>query len=289
MTEIPSPAQPEDRPISLAAFLEGTPPGSTASVEQVRVYYQGLGGYAAFAPNIQLHCDSEHCGGQRFFSCRTSAVRFPNDTLRLFLTYACRNCNSTTKTFALLLVQNDNSETAGTAFKYGEEPGFGPPTPSRLVSLIGPDRNAFLKGRRSENQGLGVGAFAYYRRVVENQKNRLIDEIMRVAEKTRATPEALAALSAAKVETQFTRAVDLIKDSIPQSLLIDGHNPMTLLHDALSNGLHAQTDEECLAIATSIRVILEELTEKTSAALRDHAELRSALSKLLNRSARAAE
>jgi hypothetical protein len=39
-------------------------------------------------------------------------------------------------------------------------------------------------GRRAENQGMGIGAFAYYRRVVENQKNRIIAEIKRVAEKT---------------------------------------------------------------------------------------------------------
>ena len=42
------------------------------------------------------------------------------------------------------------------------------------MKLVGPDRDDFLKGRRCENQGLGVGAFIYYRRVVENQKNRIL-------------------------------------------------------------------------------------------------------------------
>lgn len=272
---------PEPPPsISLVEFLEGTPPAATTLIQTVRAYRNNA--WYLLTPDIQLHCGSEHCGGPRFFSYRGPAVPFGSDTLNVFLSYACRNCNRTFKTFALWL-WHDEDKASGKALKYGEWPVFGPPTPSRLVSLVGPDRDAFLKGRRAENQGLGIGAFAYYRRVVENQKNRLLDEIMRVAERTRAAQSTIAALTAAKDETQFSRAVDLVKDSIPPSLLIDGHNPMTLLHSALSEGLHAQTDEECLEIATSVRVILQELTEKTAAALKDHAELKSALSRLLNR------
>ena len=153
-------------------------------------------------------------------------------------------------------------------------------TPSRLISLVGPDRDAFLKGRRSENQGLGIGAFAYYRRVVENQKVRLIDEIIRVAERTNAARTTIETLQAARDERQFSKAVELVRDSIPASLRIGSHSPLTLLHSALSEGLHAQTDEQCLELATSVRVILEELTERIAAALKDHAELQSALSRL---------
>jgi len=64
------------------------------------------------------------------------------------------------------------------------------------------------------------------------------------------------------VETQFSKAIETIKAAIPESLLIDGHNPLTLLHDALSEGLHAQTNEDCLELATSIRVVLTELAER---------------------------
>jgi hypothetical protein len=59
-----------------------------------------------------------------------------------------------------------------------------------------------------------------------------------------------------------------------------------LLHSALSEGIHAQTDEECLEIATSIRVVLSELADRISIALKDHAELKQAVSRLLNRNTR---
>jgi len=119
-----------------------------------------------------------------------------------------------------------------------------------------------LKGRRSENQGLGIGAFGYYRRVVENQKNRILDEVIKVSEKLGATKDLLGELRKAKDEGQFTKAIESIKHGIPQALLVDGHNPLTLLHSALSEGLHGQPDEECLALATSIRVVLTELADR---------------------------
>jgi len=151
------------------------------------------------------------------------------------------------------------------------------------MKLVGVDRELFLQGRRAELRGLGIGAFAYYRRVVEEQKGRIIEEIGKVALKIKPSRETEELFEKAKAETQFSSAVDLIRSAIPESLLIDGHNPLTLLHSALSEGLHAQTDNECLELATSIRVVLTELAERISTALKEEATLKNAVSRLLNR------
>jgi hypothetical protein len=169
------------------------------------------------------------------------------------------------------------------AVKIGEFPAFGPRTPARVISMIGPDKDVFLKGRRSESQGLGIGAFAYYRRVVENQKGRIINQIESVARRLGASEDILKRFQIAASETQFSKAIDDVKDCIPQSLLIRGHNPLTLLHTALSEGIHAQADAECLEIASSIRIVMTELAERISLALKDEAELTDAVSRLLNR------
>ena len=170
-------------------------------------------------------------------------------------------------------------------FKFGEVPSFGPPIPARVITLLGGEREYYLKGRRSENQGLGIAAFAYYRRVVENKKDKILDEIIRVAERIGASEDILSELDSAKKETQFSKAVAVIKHGIPQDLLINGHNPLTLLHSALSEGLHAQTDEQCLELATSIRVLLSELVDRVAYALKEEAELNAAVSRLLKSSA----
>jgi hypothetical protein len=155
--------------------------------------------------------------------------------------------------------------------------------PHFLLSLVGPDRDLFLKGRRCENQGLGIGAFSYYRRVVENQKNRILDEIIRAARKLRASDLVIRELEQAKELHQFSRAVESMKDALPSALLIDGHNPLTLLHSALSEGLHELQDADCLERATSIRVVLAELSERIGHVLKNNAELDAALSKLMSR------
>jgi len=138
----------------------------------------------------------------------------------------------------------------------------------------------FLKGRRCEIQGLGIGAFVYYRRVVEGQKNRILTEIIKVAQAISAPPEAIAALQAAQSEHRFNKAIDNVKDAIPQRLLINGQNPLTLLHAALSRGLHNHSDETCLELATDIRLILAELAELLGYALKDERELKEAVARL---------
>jgi hypothetical protein len=49
----------------------------------------------------------------------------------------------------------------------------------------------------------------------------------------------------------------------------------------LSDGLHGRSDQECLEIASSVRVVLMELSERLSQALKDEADLNHAVSKLL--------
>jgi hypothetical protein len=228
------------------------------------------------------------CGGLRIFESSSKAYPQFEKWTPGFLWYTCRNCQGTTKLFALLVRQNGKDGASGWGLKLGENPPFGPPTPARLITLIGPDRDLFLRGRRAENHGFGIGAFAYYRRVVENQKGRMIREIGRVAQKLGASQDLVAQFENAATETQFTKAIDEVKGAIPQVLLIGGqHNPLALLHAALSEGLHDHTDEEYLQIAQDIRLVLTELAERASQALKEEAELKKSVGRLLARKAAA--
>lgn len=276
----------EPQAIPFSEFLESVPPGTLTNIADLTKarYYQGgnYAGHALVTPEIQLHCPSDPCNGIRFFRRTNSSVPdIPDDNFHFFyITYVCSNCRKTEKTFSLA-AQRDEKSVSGKCYKFGELPEYGPPTAARLIKLIGPDRELFLKGRRCENQGLGIGAFVYYRRVVEEQKNRILDEVIKVSQKVGAPAEAIKQLEEAKKETQFSKALANVKEAIPQVLLINGHNPLTLLHSALSDGLHLRTDEHCLEIASSIRVVLAELSERLAQALKDEAELNKALSRLM--------
>ncbi|MBO9644714.1 MAG: hypothetical protein J7603_16490 [Pseudacidovorax sp.] len=271
---------------SISDFLEDFPPNQLTHISDISEHkFVTNIGFANVmrTPEIQLHCPSDSCNGVRFFRCVSGqGKRLKEQFEFIYITYRCSNCQEHEKTFSLAVKLDTDEMPTGELYKFGELPPFGPPTPPRLIKLIGPDRDDFLKGRRCENQGLGVGAFIYYRRVVENQKNRILSEIAKVSEKLSAPPEKIALLRQAINETQFSKALEMAKDVLPESLLINGHSPIQLLHSALSEGVHALSDEQCLELAGSIRIVLGELSERLSQALKDEAELTKALSTLMN-------
>lgn len=274
---------------TISEFLESTPPNQLIHISDLSAFKrsQYSSGYynAMRTPEIQLHCNNDQCNGTRFFRC----VSGKGESLKsedfefFYVTYRCSNCQQVQKTFSLAAKVAVDAKPQGECYKFGELPTYGPPVSPKLIKLIGPDRDEFLKGRRCENQGLGVGAFIYYRRVVENQKNRILGEIIKVSEKIGASTDKIEKLKSAVAETQFSKALNMAKDAMPESLLINGHSPILLLHSALSEGVHALTDEQCLDLAGSVRVVLGELSDRLSQALKDEAELTKALSTLMSK------
>lgn len=264
--------------LDFKTFLETTPPYSQFDIVDLGDKKSGF--YEISRPDIILYCGSDECNGDRYFrSHQYKQIILEDENIaQIFLKFACSNCKKSVKTYALRVQKK--FEAKGIAIKIGEFPQYGSPTSSKLIKLIGPDRDLFLKGRKSENQGLGIGAFTYYRRVVENQRNRIIDEIIKVAKSINSDSAVIQTLENAKNENQFKNSIDMLKDVIPSTLSIQGHNPLTLLYSALSEGIHTRSDDECLKSANAIRVILVELTEKINVALKDQNEINAALNQI---------
>jgi hypothetical protein len=295
----------EEDEIEFREFLTARPPGTSARIDRGACKDPHISNnFIVAQPELMLYCDGEckivtHCNGRtiakgRLFgaakgepswppSASSGPPKLPYDVVIL---YACEKCRTWVKSYSLRFWTIAPSlDTVGLAEveKVAEWPAFAPRTPGKVTSLIGPDRDLFLKGRRAEIEGLGIGAFSYYRLIIETQKNRLLDEIIRVARHVSAPADALNALESAKRETQFSRAVDSVKEAIPPALYIKGHNPLTLLHSALSQGLHGDTDEACLRAASDIRLILIELADRLTEAMKEQRDLDEALTRLVNR------
>lgn len=282
-----TPPPPNVQALSFQDFFQNVPPGRTALVSDLVTHKQsphgGLRPYLTQC-DLQLHCESELCGGVRAFQpTYSNEVIAEDDASNRYLEFRCRNCRSTRKTYAVR-IRLSAKGPGGEVFKYGEEPPFGPPTPARLISLLGDEREYYLKGRRAEDQGMGIGAFAYYRRVIENKKNAIFAEIIRVAEKIGTSHEIVSELKAAMDEPQFLKSVEAIRHGIPVALRVRGnHDPLTLLHSDLSEGVHELTDEECLERATDLRVVLTELVTQLANVLQENAELEQSVSRILRR------
>lgn len=266
---------------SLIDLLKSTPPGGPYAVSDF-TFTDANNQWTLNQPAIQMYCYSESCMGYRFFDLNSSNHIHPATTVQyIFMTYKCRNCRRSPKTFALRSMSVDQGSPS-VVIKMGEFPFYGSQLSPKFLTFLGADRDLFIQGHRAETSGFGIGAFSYYKKAVENQKSNLIREIGKIAQQMGADEDTLRKFAQAESEPQFGQATAEIRSLIPQSLLIHGQNPLNLLRSALSEGVQAQSDAECLEVATSIRVIMTELAERLSSALHDNGELSSAVNRLLN-------
>jgi hypothetical protein len=218
-------ADDENNAISLKEFFESTPPGTWVMVSEPVKAARSSGAYPELVDvELELYCDNERCNGIRVFRLTSSHTLRPKTWDDEFVIYRCKNCGAKQKRFAISAILLEDLKTAN-MFKYGEVPFFGPPTPKTVSDLLGKHREYYFKGRSAENQGMGIAAFAYYRRVIDGLKNDLFDKIIQVCKVLNVSPELIDELTTAKAETQFTKAMDSIKHGIPQALLISGREP----------------------------------------------------------------
>lgn len=262
-------------------FLSKYPPGEAQAISNLGVSRSPNSTPILIKPRLKLHCPNSICSGVRFFdSYQTRKVPLSEKWTRIFLHYSCANCRTHSKIFAIMARWNTDIDE-GEAIKIGEWPPFGPRVSARVISILGENKDLFLMGRRAEIHGLGIGALAYYRKVVERQKNHIIDEIIRAVRRTGLSEHQIEKLKSAKMEKGFKDAVELISDALPQGLLINGYNPLALLDQAISKGIYAQHDSDALKLAAALRRILSELAERVARALEDQTDLDEAVNFIL--------
>jgi hypothetical protein len=277
------------QPPTLKEFLEKCPPDVELVVTDRTSGPYGSRGYGQppffrlRTPELDLHC--ENCGGTRAFKFTEEYAPVLSKGLKFEeLDYECKNCkedNKFRKRFCLAVL---GEAQTGAVQKIGEYPAYSPVTSRKVYDLIGENhREMFLKGRRAELRGLGIGAFAYYRRIVDDQKELIIDQLENVAKRLGATPDVLEVFASAKNEDQFSNALKQIKDALPPALFVSGHNPLTILYDVLSDGIHDLSDEECLTHARTVRTLLIALADRMSEISKDEAKVKEAIGAFLSR------
>jgi aminoglycoside/choline kinase family phosphotransferase len=110
-------------------------------------------------------------------------------------------------------------------------------------------------------------------------------DFLAVAKTTNAPAGQTQLLEAAQTERQFSKAIEMLRDvaAIPPVLLIDGHNPLALLNDLLSEGIHELSDEECLERAQHAEIILFEIADRMQTALTERKNVKAALTSIMAR------
>ncbi len=181
--------------------------------------------------------------------------------------YQCAGCHEARRYFLLLVSQESprptprgtgisvppEEQTQAWVQKVGQFPPYDIAPDPQLEKRLGKDRVAvFKKALVCESHSYGTGAFAYYRRIIEQVIDELLTDIASIvpAGDQGAYAEALAR---ARESHRAVDKIEQVKDVLPASLQPSGTNPLLILHGSLSEGIHARSDEECLDSAVAIR------------------------------------
>lgn len=160
---------------------------------------------------------------------------------KIWLHYSC----------ATNLQEENNTPPQVTLTKCGEWPTISPRIDVAIQRTFPDSADLLKKGVVCLNEGYGVGAFAYFRQVLEPQIDLLLQEVEIFATATNDTA-VMEKITALRKESPMSDKIAIAKDALPAILQVDGVNPLGTIYGCLSEDIHQGTDEECLQKAQDI-------------------------------------
>ncbi len=130
--------------------------------------------------------------------------------------------------------------------KYGERPRKRLARDPVLQRFLKDDLDNYEKAVVCLSSGYGIAAFAYFRRVVENNINRLLELVQEEANSSGADSKVVAALAELQKNSSMTEKIRIANHALPAHLNPDGLNPLSRLYQVLSEGVHNLPEEKCL-------------------------------------------
>lgn len=235
---------------------------------------------------INMECDV--CNSVRTFIMKNQYNHFYTDNddkdlegniLVLRLKYLCASCESFYRYF-LLKIDKKN----GILMKVGQDPSFMLRAKKEIKKVLPKDLLIFYeKGLLSEYHGHGIAAFSYFRRVLEEIIGDLLELIPDLmSEELKEEKEFELALKEARKTHRAKEKIAFVKDLLPSILILDGGiNPLQILYEELSAGMHDKTDEECLIQAEILKTTMNHFIKQLMVRKRDNEKLKANLNKIL--------
>lgn len=170
----------------------------------------------------------------------------------LKINYLCMGCSSFEMNFSIRFSPDGESVQ-----KIGQYPSYTHKISSNLKEFLSDEYlDLFKKGITCESQSYGIGACSYYRRIVELEIGNLLDQIESEVENS--DLEEFKELVREAKESHFaSNKINFLAKVIPSFMKPGGRNPLALLYEVLSIGIHQLNDDQCLEQAEAIRETLE--------------------------------
>jgi hypothetical protein len=205
--------------------------------------YEGIPATLDHLPDVSINMFCFHCSSKQTFVMMNKYhenYASPHTSVEgvIFrMVYRCAHCRDFERTFFIQIDQLRNW-----MMKVGQFPAWDIECDPNLKRLLGKYSTYYKRGLTCESQGFGIGAFGYYRRVVEEIIDELLNQISELLE-GEGLDRYKEALQKTKETTVTQGKIELVKDLLPPILRPGGMNPLSTLHSALSAGLHADSEE----------------------------------------------
>jgi len=170
----------------------------------------------------------------------------------------CQGCRKYYLRFEFRFVRKDDECFIQ---KIGQLPSFKKEIDTDLRKFLNEESiDCYEKALMNLSTGYGIGAFAYLRRVIEREIDKLIEEVSKIESEYQ--EEILEAMRKYEKTKQKAKLIDEIFPYLPSPLKNLGDNPIRLLYDQLSIGIHAWSDEECVGRSLSIDEIFKRVVKE---------------------------
>lgn len=230
---------------------------------------------------IDAHCDV--CDQSRPFqdqSSRGGGAGMPDNVLKSGTShfyFLCVSCNNSSREYLVEQVLDDEKIRLQ---KYGELPRTILVRDRILQKFLQDDRDSYEKAIICLSHEYGIAAFAYFRRIIENNINRLLDLVQEDAQSSGGDKETLDAIGELRKDAPMSEKIKVANLALPSHLKPDGLNPLGRLYQVLSEGVHNMSDEECLAKAKATSECLTFLVSELASRREHRNRFKSMVSKL---------
>ncbi len=195
----------------------------------------------------------------------------------------CQSCK-TKIDFLIKSTSDKRFEERGTGINiYIQKVGQFPPyeiEPEAVIQkyLTEEDIGNYKKALTTLSVSFGIGSYAYFRRIIENEIKRIIKDISEL--EFEGADNVRSAYKVFESDHQMSKLIDVINKYLPTSLKELGDNPIKLLYEQLSGGIHQFSEEDCVEKAKHIDILLKFVIKKVNEEKYQISGVKEAMSKL---------
>jgi len=187
-----------------------------------------------------------------------SAISAPPKELLRQYSFTCVSCRAERKDY---FVRQSIKDDVVTFEKVGEYPRSKLERDKQLERFFANDSDNYQKAIVCLANGYGIAAFAYMRRIIEQNIEMLLDLL--ADDTSSSNDEDIAkALLALKAQSPMSDKIKVANKVLPNYLKPDGLNPLGKLYQLLSEGVHSMSDSECLERASNLKACIKYLVSE---------------------------